>query len=108
MVELYGGLLEQRLVLRLRADGALQEGVAVGCGLGDAIGAVHAAGAADIFDDDRLAQNLTHALREQPRHHVVGAAGRERVDHGERVGRPFLGFGAARGRERGRDKQDRQ
>jgi len=30
----------------------LQEGVAVGRGFRDAIGAVHAAGAADVFDHD--------------------------------------------------------
>ena len=48
------------------------------------------AGAADVFNDNGLAQNFSHALREQPRQHVVWPARRKQIDHRERSRRPFL------------------
>jgi hypothetical protein len=59
-------------------------------GFGDAIGAVHAAGAADIFDNHRLAEHLSHPLREQTRWDIVGTTGGKGIDHRQRARRPFL------------------
>ena len=56
--------------------------VAVGRGVGGLGGADHAAGAADVFDHDRLAERLLHGVLDDARGGVVGAAGRERHDHG--------------------------
>jgi hypothetical protein len=66
----------------------LQEGVAVRLRLGDAAGAVHAAGPADILDDHGLPENFPHPLSEQPGDDVVRAARREWIDHGEWPRRP--------------------
>ncbi len=96
-----GRLLEQRLVLGLGSDRPLQERVAVGGCLRDPVGAIHPAGAGDVFDDDRLPQDLAHALSEQPRQHVVRPAGCERIDHGERPCRPLLGPDVGRCSQRG-------
>jgi hypothetical protein len=82
-----------------------KERITVGCGFRDAVGAVHPAGAADVFEHDRLPQNLTHALREQSRQHVVRSAGGERIDHGDRARRPFLGLDAGRHSQRGNGNQ---
>ena len=46
--------------------------------------------------EEILAQELAHALREQPRQNIVGSACRERIDHGERPCRPFLRLCAVR------------
>jgi hypothetical protein len=85
-----GRLLVERLVLGLRSHGAEQEGVAIGLGLRDPVGAVHAAGATDILDDHGLSQDFAHPLRKQPCRHVVGAARGEGIDHGECARRPVL------------------
>ncbi len=56
-------MLVQRLVLRMGADAAENHRVAVGLGIGDALGAGHAAGAADVLDHHGLAEQFAHALR---------------------------------------------
>ena len=48
----------KRLIGRVRAAGAEHELITVGRGLGDAIGAGHAARTADVFDNDLLSQEL--------------------------------------------------
>jgi len=72
--------------------------------LGDTIGAVHAAGTADVLDNDGLAEDLAHPLREQPRRHVVGSARGEWINHGQRARRPFLGRHIATGERAQRNK----
>ena len=72
------------------ADMHQQQRVAVGRGLGDAIGAEGAAGADDVFDDDRLLQRRTHRCSEQAGDDVARAAGRERNDQRDRPARKFL------------------
>ena len=65
----------------MRADAADPHGVAVGPGIGDALGTVHTARAADVFDDDLLAQNFAHALRHEAAEHVLRSAGGEGNNH---------------------------
>ena len=55
-----------------------QDRVAVGVGAGDLGRGDHAAGAADVFDYDRLTQCFLHRILEDARGRVVGAARRER------------------------------
>ena len=97
--EILGGvvkrLLVKRLVLRVRADARQDHVVAVGRGIRDALAAIHAAGAADIFDHHLLAEHLAHARREHAPDRVLRAARRERNDHGDRPGRKVLRIGGA-------------
>jgi hypothetical protein len=72
------------------ADMHQQDRVAVGCSLGDAVGAEGAAGADDVFDDDRLLQRRSHRRPEQPSDHIARPPGRERNDHRDRPAREFL------------------
>ncbi len=58
--------------------------VAVGSGLCDRIGAEHAGLAAAILDHNRLLRDFRHALADQARDDVVGAAGWERHDQLDR------------------------
>ena len=90
-------LLVERLALGMGADGAEHEGVAVGLGIGDALGAGHAAGAADVLDHDLLAENFAHARADHAAEHVGRAAGGERNDHGHRPGRDNPARRRARG-----------
>ena len=87
-------LLVERLVLRMRADARQDHGVAVGRGIGDALAAIHAAGAADILDHNLLAEDLAHARREYAADRVLRAARSERNDHGDRPGRKVLRIGS--------------
>ena len=59
-----------------------QHGIAVGRGAGGTAGGDHAAGAADVLDDDLLAERLRHAVLDDARDRIGRAAGRER--HHER------------------------
>ena len=79
-------LLVHGLALCVRADGAEHERVAVGRGIGDALGPRHAAGAADVLHHDLLAEDLAHALGHDAAEHVRRSAGRERNDHRDRLG----------------------
>ena len=56
---------------------------------------------AAVVDDDLLAEPLAEVLRDQPPDHVVAAAGRERNDQPDRLGRILL-----RGGDRGQRQQD--
>ena len=60
------------------------EGVTVGRGIRDALGARHAAGAADVLDYDLLAEDFAHPLPHYPAKHVGWAAGREWNNHRHR------------------------
>ena len=55
--------------------------IAIGLGTGCAGGGDHAAGAADVFDHDRLAQRFRHAVLDDARDRVGHATGRERHHH---------------------------
>ena len=83
----------ERLVLGVRADGAEHELTTVLLALGDAAGAGHAPGAADVLDDHRLAQRLAHALPDDAAQHVGRPPGSERDHHRHRAG----GIGLRRG-----------
>ena len=82
--------LVDRLVLRMGADRAEHELVAVRRRLGDARAAVHAAGAAGILDHDLRAEHLRETVREDAADHVGAGAGAERHDHGDGPRRPGL------------------
>ena len=56
----------ERLIGRVRAAGAEHELIAVGRSLGDAVGAGHAAGTADVLDNDLLSQELRQSRRDDP------------------------------------------
>ncbi len=92
-------LLVQCLALGVGADRAEHQGVAIGRGIGDPLGAGHAAGAADVLDHDLLAENLAHARCHDAAEHVGRAAGRERNDHRDRLGRIALRRCGARERQ---------
>jgi hypothetical protein len=85
--EIFGRIVErmfvQRLALRMGADGAEHELIAVRLGIDDARRAGHAAGAGDIFDHDVLAEHLAHARRDDAAEHIGRAAGGERHHHGQ-------------------------
>src|SRR2546423_5143604 len=85
----------------MSTDGAEHESVAVGRGIGDALGPGHAAGAADVLHDDLLAEDLAHALSHHAAEHVRGSAGRERNDH-----RHWLGWVGPRQCPTGSGEQD--
>ena len=70
----------------MRAHRRGKQRIAVGCGSRDARAADRATGAADVLDDDGLAQDLRHLVGDDARHDVAGAAGRERHDHRDRPG----------------------
>src|SRR5262249_20040517 len=73
--------LVERLILRMGSHRAQPDGVSVGRSLRDALRPRHAAGAADVLDDHLLAEQLTHAVRDQAGEHVGWAAGCEWDDH---------------------------
>ena len=93
-------LFVQRLIVDLRANGAEQSLIAVGIGQCEALGAVHAAGAADILDDHLLAENIAQPIRQNSTHDVGWAAGGERHHHGNRPAWPLVGLGKFYGRKR--------
>ena len=75
--------------------------VAVGRRAREPADADRAAGAADVLDDHRLAQQRPHALGQNAGRHVGRAARRERHDHGDlarRVGLRQRARGAGQGR----------
>jgi len=82
--------LMQRLVLRMGSRGAHHELIAVRCRLRDAVCADHAAGPADVLDDDLLAQDVRERLAQDSGDDIGRAAGRERNHHGHRPGWPVL------------------
>ena len=88
-------LLVERLVLRMRADAAEHHRVAVRLGIGDALGTGHATGAADVLDDDLLAEQFAHALRHDAADRVLRSAGGERNDHRHGARREILSAGLA-------------
>ncbi len=98
-------LLVEHLAEGVRALVAEQEHRAVGRRLGDARGAVHAAGAADILDDHLLAEPLGQLLRHQAADEIDRAAGRERHHHGDRPRRPVLRDGGTAEHERDQGRE---
>ena len=88
------------------ADRADPHHVAVGLGIGDALGAGHAAGAADVLDHDLLAEDLTHALGEHAADGVLRPARRERDHHGDRARRIILRGCGCQQRHYGRERGD--
>ena len=89
------------LVLQAVADGDRagagdRDGVAVGLGLRDEIGAERAAGAGPVVDDHELAEEVLHLLPDHPADDVVRPAGRERHHEADRLCRIVLGPGGHR------------
>jgi hypothetical protein len=80
--------------------GYQQQRVTIRRRLGDCIGANLTSRGRTIVDDHRLAQRLLEMRRDQPRHHIIGAAGRERHDEPQGMSRKGL-RGGGRCRERG-------
>jgi hypothetical protein len=91
-------LAVQRLVDRVRAVGAVEQGVAVGRGLRHRLRADVAAGAAAVVDEHRLAEDLRQPRRDAAGDGVGPAAGGEGHDEPDRlVG--VLGGGHAAGQQ---------
>jgi hypothetical protein len=90
---------------RALADAGLHDRVAVGRRARAALGADHAAGAAEVLDQHRLLQHLAELLGDHPAHHVAGAARRERHDQPDRPGRPVGLRVRGRGQRRGEGGQ---
>ncbi len=68
------------------------DGVAVGRGLGDGVGADRTAPAGAVFHHHRLAQDAAHLVRRATADDVGGAAGGERNDQADRLGGVALGL----------------
>jgi hypothetical protein len=82
-------VLEKCHINRVR-PAAENECVAVrGC-LGGARRTHHSTGAGDVFDDHLLTQDLGHAARHDPPHHIGAAAGSPWHHEGQRAHRPIL------------------
>ena len=79
-----------RTVGGVGAEVPADDGVAVGRGTVGAGGADGAAGAGDVFDDQRLAERDAHAFAEIADDGVGRPAGRERHDHRDRPVRIIL------------------
>ncbi len=67
-----------------------QQRVAVGGRLRDDVGRDRARSAGPVLDDDRLAEQLGHALAERSRHDVGAAARCETNEQPDRLLRPGL------------------
>ncbi len=74
-------------------DRAHQEGVPVGCRLGDQLGAHQRAGAGAVFHHGPRTQSFAQAIGQQPPHHIKAAARRLRHHHPQRLAREGLGPG---------------
>ena len=100
-------MLVERLVLRVGTDAAENHGVAVGLGIGDALGTGHATGATDVLDHHGLAEQFAHALRDDAPDRVLRSARGERNDHRYRTRREVFGGSRPGQRQRGngRSKQ---
>ena len=84
------------------------DGVAVGRGAREPPDADRAAGAADILDDDRLAEERSHPVGDDAPGHVGRAARRERHDQGDRAGGKVLRVnGSNGGNKRQRECNDK-
>ncbi len=96
---------EEADVHRMRAAAGRQQGVAIGCRLGDHLGSDHPGSAAAIFNQHRLFPAVGQVLGDQTRHDVGGAPGRIRHDHLDGLGRIVLS--GLRLHERGREQHTR-
>ena len=67
------------------------DGIAIRSRVNDASGRDGAAGAADGFDDDRLAERAPHRIGEDPPQRIGRAAGRKADQHGDGVRRIIVG-----------------
>ena len=83
-------LLAEDLAVDVRAAVAVQERVAVGRRLRDAVAAHHAAGAADVLDDHLLPEIFRQPRRHDARGGVDRTAGGERHHQRHRTRRPLL------------------
>ena len=83
-----------------RDDGA--EGVAIGRGLGDHIGADDGVGARLVLEHDGLAERIGNLLADEAGHQIGVAARRVRHDHSDRPVRPVLRQGITRAGKRER------
>ena len=99
-------LLVEALVVGVGTGIADQERVAVRRRLGDALAAGHAGRRADVFHDDRLAEQFAHALCLDARADVDPAAGRKRHHQGHGPGGPILRLGIGRERKQYRRSGD--
>jgi hypothetical protein len=79
---------EQHGVVHVRRHRRDHEGVAVGRGLGDDVGALDGVRARDRVDEDLLAEPLRQLLGEDAVEDVDRAAGFERRDEADRLRRP--------------------
>lgn len=75
----------------------VDQGVAVGHGAGDGLGADQATGAGTVVDDDVGAEDPAHFLADRARQGVAGAAGGQRHDHADDFARVGLRAGKCGG-----------
>ena len=105
LLAVVGQRLVERDVDRQRAHVGEQQRVAVGRRLRGLVDADRAAGAADILDDELLAERLAHRWHEHAGQRVGRTAGRERHDHGDGLGGIGLRHARQAPRQRGRRLQ---
>ena len=76
--------------MRTRERAIDEHRVAVGCGLGDHVGADRTARAGTVLDDDVLPQLLADLLHHDPRNDVARTTRAERHDRVDLARRPVL------------------
>ena len=74
----------------MRSHAAGEQRVAIGRRCGDARASERAARAADVLDDQLLAERCSHLLGHDARDHVARASGGERHHHGDRSCRKIV------------------
>ena len=97
-----GGVDDMARILGQQLATSLGKAIVIDNRAGGEPGADHAAGAAAIVDDDRLAQRMRQPVGDDARHRVDAAAGRERHDQRDRTG----GIALRAGAERRQQKRD--
>jgi hypothetical protein len=100
----------------VRSDIAEDELVPIGHGLRNAVRSGHAAGAADIFNQNGVMELAAESIRDDARDGVARSTGGKGHYHGHRATRPVLTLGASKiggrlgcnhGRDRRRDEGHR-
>src|SRR5262249_51223693 len=105
--------ISSRVVGQLRIEGVCrgnraidQNGMTVGRGFGDRIGADRTTGPRPVLDHEGLPDLPADLLEHHARDDVAGDAGGDRENHGHVAGRPVLGRGMTKDGERYRGPKD--
>jgi hypothetical protein len=76
-----GGICTEKLRVGMCGHGAKKARISIGSRSDDMLSADDASATAHIFHDNRLSERRTHALGDDPRKHINGAACSSRYNH---------------------------